>query len=298
MKIPQELLKEIKWTDEDAARGTIMLQGPPRCGKTVLAQKLAEAVVGKNNTFLLDWPEEEGTPSLADVHVPYRTLTNETDLELWYSRIKKMQPGAIIWDGLVSSYWLLMNERVPSGVMPEDHGKTWMSCATALRRWIVRFKLLSHLFVITSLVWPDKDEITGKEGRLQVIIPGQLKSNIYGLFSYNLLIELEDQPNGEAIRILRTKPAQRFVAGIRAPINNKIPAKISYDLNKPGTAEKIVELIGIKPYVEPVQEEEANGGNSNGGQPVREDVGATETGGETGSTESRPKLPKRKVLKP
>lgn len=203
--------------------------------------------MGKGNTFLLDFPEEEGTSTLADLSIDYATVIGQNDMNEVYQALQSAKPKGIIWDGLGSSYWMFMKERVPSGIPPEDHGKTWMMVATQLRNELTRFKILPSVewFIATSLIWPDKDEITGKEGRLQVVLPGQLKSNIYGLFSYNMNIIMEAQANGTQTRVLELQPTIRTVAGVRAPWSWNIPPKVVYDLSKPGGVDPIIKTLRV-----------------------------------------------------
>lgn len=197
--------------------------------------------------MLLDFPEEEGTSTLADMDISYLSVNNLGELTEAYRAVTVAKPRGIIWDGLGSSYWMLMKEKVPSGIPPEDHGKTWMMIATMLRTELVKFKTLASVewFIATSLVWPDKDEITGKEGRIQVVLPGQLKSNIYGLFSYNMNITMEAQNNGTQTRVLELQPTVRTVAGVRAPWSWNIPAKMAYDLSAKGVG-PLVETLRLK----------------------------------------------------
>lgn len=253
MEFPKDLRIKIKSTSVDVPRGTALLTGMPRVGKTRLAAEMAVKLVGKtSDVFVIDFPEEEGTSTLADLDLQYFTVLNQSDVNEVYRGLMFAKPKAIIWDGLGSSYWMLMKEKVPSGIPPEDHGKTWMAIATQLRNELTRFKTLPSVewFFATSLVWPDKDEITGKEGRLQVVLPGQLKSNIYGLFSYNMNILMEAQPNGSAVRALELQPTVRTVAGVRAPWSWKIPAKIVYDLASPEGVDKVVNTLRVgKPVV-------------------------------------------------
>jgi hypothetical protein len=252
MEFPKDLKIKIKNTSVDIPRGTALLTGMPRVGKTRLAAELAVEMCGAENVFIIDFPEEEGTSTCADMGLSYVTVLNQADVNEAYRALLFAKPKAVIWDGLGSSYWMLMKERVPGGIPPEDHGKTWMTIANQLRNELTRFKTMVSVewFFATSLVWPDKDEITGKEGRLQVVLPGQLKSNIYGLFSYNMNILMEAQPNGTAIRALELQPTVRTVAGVRAPWSWKIPPKVVYDLAGPEGVKKIVSTLRVgKPSV-------------------------------------------------
>lgn len=251
MKIPTTA-KYVKFrnTMEDVPRGTLLIQGMPRVGKTLLAARIAEAMVGPNETFLVDFPEEEGTSTLSDINIPYATVNNQMEMdELYAMCVKDIQPKAFVWDSLGAQYAMIQKEIVPSGVMPEDHGKTWNALASRLRRDIIRFKMIPSVqwFIATSLVWPDKDEITGKEGRLQVTLPGQLKSNIYGLFSYNVMVKMDEQ--GGSMRVLQLQPTVREVAGVRAPISAKIPSMVKYDLAKVEGCSPIIEALKLQRFV-------------------------------------------------
>ena len=248
MEFPKNMQIKIKTTSVDSPRGTALITGMPRVGKTRLAAELASLLVGQQETFLIDFPEEEGTSTLSDMDIKYTTVYGQNDLNQLYAALQVAKPKAVIWDGLGSSYWMLMKEKVPSGIPPEDHGKTWMAIATGLRGELIRFKILPSVewFIATSLVWPDKDEITGKEGRIQVVLPGQLKSNIYGLFSYNMNIMMEAQTNGTQTRVLELQPTVRTVAGVRAPWNWKLPAKLVYDLSTPPGLETVVKVLRLK----------------------------------------------------
>jgi hypothetical protein len=250
LTIPTDLKSKLvfKSTKDDVSRGTALITGGPRCGKTLLAYLLAKYVAG-DDVFLVDLPEEEGTETLRDWDIPYTTVTSiglmDELYNLLYSRIK---PRGIVWDGLGASYAMIQNEKVPSGEMPEDRGKTWNLLATALRKQIVRFKTLPSVefFVATSLVWGDKDEITGTENRLQVVLPGQLKSNIYGLFSYNLNISVQDSPSG-TVRVLECQPTARTVAGVRAPLSRPVKPRLPYDLAKPERGvEYLAKELGLR----------------------------------------------------
>jgi hypothetical protein len=247
-EFPKTVRLKIRSTREDKPRGTALVTGMPRVGKTRLVAELAERLVGKGNTFLLDFPEEEGTGTLADLDIAYATVFGEKDMDEAYGVLVKAEPKCVIFDGLGSAYWMFMKEKVPSGIPPEDHGKTWMAIATILRREITRFKILPTVewFFATSLVWPDKDEITGKEGRVQVVLPGQLKSNIYGMFSYNLNLIMEAQPNGAQTRMLELQPTVRSVAGVRAPWSWHIPAKVAYDLSSGQGLDPILKALRIQ----------------------------------------------------
>ena len=252
MEFPKDLKIKIKNTGVDVPKGTALITGMPRAGKTRLAAELAVRMVGPGNTFVVDFPEEEGTSTLADMGLDYVTVLNQADLNELYRVLLAAKPKAVIWDGLGSSYWMLMKEKVPSGIPPEDHGKTWMAIATGLRNELTRFKTMPSVewFLATSLVWPDKDEITGKEGRLQVVLPGQLKSNIYGLFSYNMNVTMEAEANGTQTRVLELQPTVRTVAGVRAPWAWKIPGRIVYDLAGKEGVDKIVSTLRIGRKVE------------------------------------------------
>jgi hypothetical protein len=230
-------------TSKDVPRGTALFTGMPRVGKTALAFHLARHLVG-DNVFVVDWPEEEGTSTLSDCDAWYTTVTGQADLdELYQVLLTKVKPAGIVWDGLKASYDLLTKERVPSGVMPEDHGKTWNALAAALRREIIRFKMIPSVkwFIATSLVWPDTDDVTMQAGRLQVILPGQLKGTIYGLFSYNVNLSVVDGAVGQpSVRVLECAATARTVAGVRAPISKPVKGRILYDLTD---AKKGVEMI-------------------------------------------------------
>lgn len=247
MEFPKDLKIRIKNTAEDRPRGTALLTGMPRVGKTRLAAELVAKLVGPSETFLVDFPEEEGTSTLADMSIAYYTVMGLKDLDQLYNILVQAKPKGIVWDGLGSQYGMTLKDKVPSGEMPEDHGKTWSILARQLRTDILRFKLLPSVewFIATSLVWPDKDEITGKEGRLQVVLPGQLKSNIYGLFSYNMNIMMDAQPSGAATRVIELQPTVRTVAGVRVPWSWKLPAKMSYDLSTTGSLDKIIDTLRI-----------------------------------------------------
>src|SRR5512147_2500694 len=127
LKIPPTKLVQIKRTGLDTPRGTALITGMPRSGKTALAYYLARFMVQADDVFVMDWPEEEGTATLGDCNAAYATITNQAQLdELYNVLLKDVKPRGLVWDGLGSSYWMLMKERVPSGIPPEDHGKTWM----------------------------------------------------------------------------------------------------------------------------------------------------------------------------
>lgn len=260
MQFPEKLLEKLKWTDRAEARKTFLLTGMVGVGKTLLAQVLCEAIVGKDKTFLMDFPEEEGTDTVADYRTPYFTFSSQRDLDEWHPGLVSAKPEAIIWDGLPSAYGMLMREKAPSGVPPEDHGKTWMAVATALRRELVRFKMIQsvRVFIATSLVWPDKDEITGKEGRLQVTLPGVLKSNIYGLFSFDLNLLMDSGTDGKSVRVMEFHPTARSVARVRAPLSARIPKRIQYDLEDakaPGSLSyaAVLNILNVL-HIEPCQE--------------------------------------------
>jgi hypothetical protein len=224
-----------KRTDTDVPRGTALITGMPRAGKTILGYKLARHLIGCDDVFVMDWPEEEGTATLSDCNALYTTVQNFAQLNELYDLLsKEVKPKAIIWDGLKASYDLFQKEKCPAG-MPEDHGKTWNLLAQGLRKEITRFKMLPSVewFVATSLVWPDTDEVTGQAGRIQVTLPGQLKGSIYGLFSYNMNIAIMDSPSGPS-RVLELQPTARTVAGVRAPLSKPVKPRLMYDLSKPG----------------------------------------------------------------
>jgi hypothetical protein len=254
--MPASRLVQFKNTGKDIPKATGLVTGMPRSGKTALAYYLARHIVGGNDVFVMDWPEEEGTATLSDCDAPYATITTTALLDELYALLtKEVKPKGIVWDGLGSSYWMFMKEKVPSGIPPEDHGKTWMAMATELRRQIVRFKMIPGVecFIATSLVWPDKDEITQQEGRLQVVLPGQLKSNIYGLFSYNMNIQVTDGPQG-ASRVLELQPTARTVAGVRAPLSRPVKARVGYDLVNPKMGVSLIaKELGL------ISKEEENG---------------------------------------
>jgi len=159
-----------------------------------------------------------------------------------------MKPKGILVDGLPAAWKMFFAARCPSLEMNNDNGKTWNVLATDLTsRLITRFKSIPsvEVFVAVSTVWPDKDEATGQEKRLQATLPGQLKGNIYGLFSYCFNIKcLEAQ--GRTVHVLETQPDAQVVAKMRAPLGKVIPKTLAYDLaNEKQGIEHIVKTLDL-----------------------------------------------------
>jgi hypothetical protein len=128
--IPESKRLVFKNASQDVPRGTALLTGMPRVGKTALAFHLCQYLTGEGNTFVIDWPEEEGTSTLSDCNAPYVTVTGQADLdELYGLLLNKMKPKAIVWDGLKASYDLLTKEKVPSGIMGRRGVRWHRPCA-------------------------------------------------------------------------------------------------------------------------------------------------------------------------
>ena len=184
----------------------------------------------------MDFPEEdEGLRTVCDREIMFATVKDMESLDELYNHACQMQPKGILMDGLPAAWKMMFISRCPSMVMPSDNGKTWNSLATDITsRLIVRFKSIKSVeaFAAVSSVWPDKDEATGDEKRLQTTLPGQLKGNIYGLFSYCFNIKVAEA-QGKAVHILETQPDAKVVAKMRAPLGANIPKNILYDLNDP-----------------------------------------------------------------
>lgn len=238
MQLPEKSSIQYRRTSKAREEGGKMLvTGPPGSGKTRLVAELAKALVGPDQTFLMDWPEEGGTGTLEDLDIPYFTFTTQAQLDTVYGDlVKTMKPKAIIIDSAPSMYEQMMKMRAPSGIPPEDHGKTWRAVEVDFKREVTRFKLLPGLewFFMTSLVWPDKDETTGVEGKNLVVIPGKLKANVYGLFDIVCNIAVSDGQGGSTIRSLELNPTSRTVAKLRVPPSVVVPPRVSYDLLKTG----------------------------------------------------------------
>ena len=248
MKLPEATrLIKLRHTNVDIPRGTYLFQGLPRIGKTTLAAYLCEALVGKDNTFFIDFPEEEGTSSISDLNIPYTTVATQPELDEVFNILVKAQPKAIIWDGLLAFWNARFVEAFPSGSMPEDHGKSWSNMYKKIRSEIVRFKMIPSVeqFIATSLIWKDDDDFSGAKGRWQVVLPGQLKVNIYGLFSYNVLLKVVEM-SGKEVRIAELQPTATTVAGVRAPLSANIPKSVAYDLKSKEGVGPILKALGLK----------------------------------------------------
>lgn len=184
----------------------------------------------------IDFPEEdEGLRTVSDRDITFATVTSIEALDELYNHAVMMKPKGILMDGLPAAWKMLFAARCPSLTMPNDNGKMWNTLATDLTtRLIVRFKSIPSVeaFAAVSSVWPDKDEATGDEKRLQATLPGQLKGNIYGLFSYCFNIKMAEA-QGKPVRLLETQPDAKVVAKMRAPLGASIPKNILYDLNDP-----------------------------------------------------------------
>ena len=71
-----------------------------------------------------------------------------------------------------------------------------------------------------------------KDEKLQATLPGQLKGNVYGLFSFAVNIKLVKVQDRE-MRCLETRPTSSVVAKVRAPLAERPKANILYDLGDP-----------------------------------------------------------------
>jgi hypothetical protein len=197
----------------------------------------------------VDFPEEdEGIRTVCDRDIIFATVRSMEALDELYNHACQMQPRGILVDGLPAAWKMLFESKCPTLVMPNDNGKTWNALATELiSRCVVRFKSIKSVeaFVATSNVWPDKDEATGDEKRLQTTLPGQLKGNIYGIFSYCFNIKMAEA-QGKAVHILETQPDAKVVAKMRAPLGANISKNIMYDLNDPKlNADYLVTKLGL-----------------------------------------------------
>jgi len=248
VKLPEATkLIKIRNTDQDTPRGTFLLTSLPRTGKTTLAACICEGLVGKDNTYLLDWPEEEGTSSLKGLGVSYSTVSTQAELDELYQVLVMAQPRAVIWDGLGSSYWALVKEKYPTMDLSGAMGANWQWAANKIRGELVRFKMIPsvEVFAATSLIWKDEDDFTGAKTRWQVVLPGQLKANIYGLFSYNILLKMAES-GGQPVRVADLQPTATTVAGARAPFSMTIPKSVVYDLKNAKGVSPILEALGLK----------------------------------------------------
>jgi len=184
----------------------------------------------------IDFPEEdEGIRTVSDRDILFATVKDIESLDELYQHAVVMKPKGILMDGLPAAWKMFFAARCPSLTMTNDNGKTWNTLATDLTsRLIVRFKSIPSVesFVAVSTVWPDKDEATGDEKRLQATLPGQLKGNVYGLFSYCFNIKVAEA-QGRSVRTLETQPDAKVVAKMRAPLGANIQKNILYDLNDP-----------------------------------------------------------------
>ena len=223
--------------------GTLLITGPPGSGKTRLACELARALVGEGETFLIDWPEEGGTRTVEDMAIPFVTLKVQKEVDELLSLLKStIKPLALVNDSLPAMYECFMRMHAPTGVPPEDHGKTWRAVELDFKGQVSNFKLVPSVkwYMATSLIWPDEDDITGVR-RLLMTVPGKLKGNAYGLFDYVINLVLLDGAGGKVLRVAELQPTSRTVAKVRMPPSAKVVAKVSYDL---------ADERGVKPLLE------------------------------------------------
>lgn len=224
----------------------------PGNGKTTLAAHFAKCLCStheESDILGIDFPEEdEGLRTVSDMDIAFATVQNMEALEELYNHAVTMKPKAIIMDGLPAAWKMFFTSRCPNLTMPSDNGQTWNKLATDLTsRLLVRFKSIPsvEVFLAVSTVWPDKDEATGDEKRLQTVLPGQLKGNIYGLFSYCFNIKVTEA-QGKQVRILETQPDPKVVAKMRVPLSMKVPKNIFYDLSDPTKGiEYLVKTLGL-----------------------------------------------------
>lgn len=222
-------------TKGERPKPSVLITGPPGAGKTLLSVELGLKLLGcdVSDMLIVEFPEDaEGVETLRDRGFVWVEVKSMEAVDELYTTLLKAKPKGLVLDNIPAAWKMFFTARCPSGVMSEDHGKTWNALGYDLTaRLITRFKCLPSLgyFAATSTVWPDKDEFTAQEGKLQVTLPGQLKGNIYGLFSYALNIKMSEA-QGKAVRILETQPSAKVVAKVRAPLSEQPKANIVYDL--------------------------------------------------------------------
>lgn len=198
----------------------------------------------------VDFPEEdEGIRTVSDRDITFATVRSIEALDELYEHAVMMKPKGIILDALPAAWKMFFSARCPTLTMPNDNGKMWNTLANDLTtRLIVRFKSIPsvEVFAAVSTVWPDKDEATGDEKRLQATLPGQLKGNVYGLFSYCFNIKM-GEAQGKPVHMLETQPDAKVVAKMRAPLGSHIPKTVLYDLesDKIGV-EYLIKTLALK----------------------------------------------------
>jgi energy-coupling factor transporter ATP-binding protein EcfA2 len=110
MNLPEK--SSIQYRRTSTARedgGKLLVTGPPGSGKTALVAAMAKALVGPDQSFLMDWPEEGGTGTLTDLDIPYYTFTKQAELDTVYSdMVRVIKPLAILWDSAPSAYECFM----------------------------------------------------------------------------------------------------------------------------------------------------------------------------------------------
>jgi hypothetical protein len=180
--------------------------------------------------------------------IPFTTLKVQKEVDELLSLLKStIKPLALVNDSLPAMYECFMRMRAPSGIPPEDHGKTWRAVELDVKGQVSQFKLIPSVrwYIATSLVWPDEDDITGVKRNL-LTLPGKLKGNAYGLFDYVINLNILDGAGGKQIRVADLLPTSRTVAKIRMPPSAKIPAKVSYDLGNESGVKPLLDALQLK----------------------------------------------------
>lgn len=250
MQLPEAKLFKFKLLNVERPKPSIFVTGPPGFGKTTLGYYLILEVLkregkGEEDILTVEFPmDEEGAESLRDRKGPWVKIDSIAALDELYAHSLKLQAPGILMDNIPAAWWMSYMSRFPNGLMPDDFGRSWNQLfADIAYNTITRFKMHPWVkcFAATSLVWTTEDAFTvnqqsvatkGKDKveRLQATLPGQLKGNIYGLFSYCLNIKAGGNIKGKEMRILETRSNQSVVAKVRAPIREQPPASIMYDL--------------------------------------------------------------------
>jgi hypothetical protein len=235
-------------TKTDRPRPSFFITGPPAVGKTLLAAELALKVTGASpsDVLVVEFPmDEEGAETLRDREFVSPMISSIAALDELYETTKKAKFPAVIMDNMPAAWWMAYMDRHPDGTMPDDFGRSWNRLfADIAYSTITRFKAPSWVkfFAATSLVWAVEDAFTvaqvsrekgPKDEKLQTTLPGQLKGNIYGLFSYALNIKMGGTVKGVQMRVLETRSSSSVVAKFRAPLNDQPRATVMYDLATP-----------------------------------------------------------------
>jgi len=191
--------------------------------------------------------DAEGSETLRDRDFVEVNVTNMAVLQELYDASLKMQPSAVIIDNVPAAWWMAYLDHHPDGLMPDDFGRSWNRLfADIAYKTVTRFKMHPWVkcFAATSLIWASEDAFTtnqvsvatpakAKVERLQVTLPGQLKGNIYGMFSNALNLKMGPIVQGRQYRLIETQPSASVVAKVRAPLSEQPPATVTYDLADP-----------------------------------------------------------------